>query len=122
MDHIGQDQDPAERFQTTRWGLVLPARRQRDGGPRGSGRPLRCLAGKSRAFEALRLPLLGGAERVPYAPIAAALGISEEAARAAAHRLRSRYREILREEVARTLDDPSEVAAEIRALFAALRG
>ena len=35
-------------------------------------------------------------------------GLSEEAARAAAHRLRRRYRDLLREEVARTLDDPAE--------------
>ena len=77
-------------------------------------------AGKSRQFEALRPALLGGAERVPYAQIAAALGLTEEAARAAAHRLRRRYRELLREEVARTLDDPAEVDEEIRSLFAAL--
>ena len=37
------------------------------------------------------------------------MGKSEEAARAAAHRLRSRYRKLLSEEVARTVDDPAEV-------------
>ena len=79
-------------------------------------------AGKSRSFEALRPALLGGAERAPYAQIAAALGLSEEATRAAAHRLRRRYREILREEVGHTLDDPSEVEVEIRTLFSALGG
>ncbi len=79
-------------------------------------------AGKSRQFEALRPALLGGAERVPYAMIAAELGLSEEAARAAAHRLRRRYRELLREEVARTIDDPAGVDDEIRSLFTALGG
>jgi DNA-directed RNA polymerase specialized sigma24 family protein len=79
-------------------------------------------AGKSRQFEVLRPALLGGGERVPYARIAAELGLSEEAARAAAHRLRRRYRELLRAEVARTIDDPAEVEDEIRALFAALGG
>jgi RNA polymerase sigma-70 factor (ECF subfamily) len=79
-------------------------------------------AGKSRLFEALRPALLGDAERTAYAEIAAGLGLSEEAARAAAHRLRRRYREILREEVANTLDDPAEVEAEIGALFTALGG
>ncbi len=77
-------------------------------------------AGKTRQFEALRPALLGEAERTPYAQIAADLGLTEEAARTAAHRLRRRYRELLCEEVARTLDDPREVDAEIRSLFASL--
>jgi RNA polymerase sigma-70 factor (ECF subfamily) len=76
-------------------------------------------AGKSAQFAALRPALLGTAERIPYARIAAELGLTEEAARAAATRLRRRYRAILRDEVARTVDDPADVEAEIRALFAA---
>jgi RNA polymerase sigma-70 factor (ECF subfamily) len=79
-------------------------------------------AGKSRQFAALRPALLGRAERTPYARIGAELGISEEAARAAAHRLRGRYRELLRAEVTRTVEDPADVAEEIRTLFAALGG
>jgi RNA polymerase sigma-70 factor (ECF subfamily) len=77
-------------------------------------------ADKSRLFEALRPALLGDARRVPYARIAAELGLSEGAARAAAHRLRGRYRALLHEEVARTVADPDEVAEEVRDLFAAL--
>jgi RNA polymerase sigma factor (sigma-70 family) len=77
-------------------------------------------AGKSRQFEALRPVLLGNAERVSYAQIGEALGLSEEAARAAALRLRRRYRALLREEVARTVEDPEEVEDEIRSLFSAL--
>jgi len=77
--------------------------------------------GKARQFEILRPTLLGGAVRIPYAQIAADLGLpSEEAARAAAHRLRKRYRVLLCEEVARTVDDPADVDAEIRSLFGAL--
>lgn len=79
-------------------------------------------AGKARLFAALRPALLGDGERAPYARVAAELGVSEEAARAAAGRLRRRYRELLRAEVARTLDDPSGVDAEIRALFSTLAG
>jgi RNA polymerase sigma-70 factor (ECF subfamily) len=79
-------------------------------------------AGKARQFAALRPALLGGAERTPYAQIAAELDLTEEAARAAAHRLRRRYRDILREEVARTLDDPADIEEEIRDLFVALGG
>jgi RNA polymerase sigma-70 factor (ECF subfamily) len=77
-------------------------------------------ADKSRQFEVLRPALLGAAERTPFARIAAELGLSEEAARAAAHRLRRRYRDLLREEVIRTLDDPADVDEEIAALFASL--
>ena len=76
--------------------------------------------GKSATFEALRPALLGEGGRVPYATIAEALGLTEEAARAAATRLRRRYRQLLREEVAGTLDDRAEVDDEIRELFAAL--
>jgi len=77
-------------------------------------------AGKSLQLEALRPALLADAQRVPYADIAADLGLSAEAARAAASRLRRRYRELLREEVAGTLKDPADVDDEVRALFSAL--
>ncbi len=77
-------------------------------------------AGKGRQFEVLRPALLGGAERTPYVKIAAELGLTEEAARAAAHRLRRRYREIIREEVALTLDDSADLDEEIRSLFTSL--
>lgn len=77
-------------------------------------------AGKGRQFAALEPGLLGAADRAPYATIGQTLGISEEAARAAARRLRQRYRELLREEVAATLADPDDVDAEIQGLFAAL--
>ena len=77
-------------------------------------------AGKSRQFAALKPALLGGAERAPFAKIAGELGLSEDAACAAAHRLRRRYRELLRDEVALTVDDGALVEDEIAALFSAL--
>jgi RNA polymerase sigma-70 factor (ECF subfamily) len=77
-------------------------------------------AGQSRQFAALRPALLGRALRTPYAEIARELGLSEAAARAAAHRLRGRYRTLLRAEVARTVNDPAQVDEEIGALLAAL--
>ncbi len=77
-------------------------------------------AGKSRQFAALKPALLGGAVRVPFAQIAAELLLPEDAARAAAHRLRRRYRKLLRDEVARTVHDPADVDDEISALFVAL--
>jgi hypothetical protein len=50
------------------------------------------------------------------------LGVSQEAARIAAHRLRLRFRELIREEILLTLDDPDDVEEEIRALFTTLGG
>ena len=66
-------------------------------------------------------PLLGiRGEQLPYAEIAERFGLSEGAARVAVHRLRKRYRQRLREEIARTLVDEGQVEEEMRALFAAL--
>jgi len=75
-------------------------------------------AGKERQFEVLQPALVGRSEKLAYSEIAVALGCTEGAARGAAHRLRARYRALLREEVARTIDDPAAVDEEIRELFA----
>jgi RNA polymerase sigma factor (sigma-70 family) len=77
-------------------------------------------AGKGRLFEALKSRLTGGAGAAPYARLAAGLGLTEGAVKVAVHRLRQRYRELLHEEIAQTLDDPAQVGEEIRDLFAAL--
>ncbi|MFO0958097.1 MAG: ECF-type sigma factor [Isosphaeraceae bacterium] len=79
-------------------------------------------SGRGRLYRAIRPILLGGEGRTSYAEIAAELGLSEEAARAAAHRLRKMYREILRDEVGRTVAGDAEIGDEIRDLFAALGG
>jgi RNA polymerase sigma-70 factor (ECF subfamily) len=77
-------------------------------------------AGKTEQFETLKGALTGERAHGGYALIAAALGVSEEAARQAAHRLRKRYRELLREEVSQTVAEPAEVDEEIQRLFEAL--
>jgi RNA polymerase sigma-70 factor (ECF subfamily) len=77
-------------------------------------------AGKLHHYEALRPVLLGEAKRTSYSAIAATLNLTENAARVAAHRIRRRYRELLREEVARTLADPADLDEEIRSLFSSL--
>jgi RNA polymerase sigma factor (sigma-70 family) len=76
-------------------------------------------AGKMRLFEQLKTFLAGETKTATYAQAAAALDVSEGAVRVAAHRLRKRYRELLRQEVAHTVADDAEVDDEIRALFAA---
>jgi RNA polymerase sigma factor (sigma-70 family) len=56
-----------------------------------------------------------------YADAAAALGINVGAVRVAVHRLRKRYRHLLREDIARTVTDPAMVEDELGSLFAAFR-
>jgi RNA polymerase sigma-70 factor (ECF subfamily) len=77
-------------------------------------------AGKEQAFEVLKEALAGGRDKLPYASLATQLGVSEAAARQAVHRLRKRYREILRDEVSQTVADPAEVEDEIRNLLESL--
>jgi RNA polymerase sigma-70 factor (ECF subfamily) len=77
-------------------------------------------AGKAATFEALHGMLAGEADSSSYAVVAARLGSTEGAVRVAAHRLRRRYGELLRREIAATLAEPGDVDDEIRDLFAAL--
>ena len=77
-------------------------------------------AGKARQFELLRDALGGGRERLPYVEIAEELDMTVENARQAAHRMRKRYRALLRNEVARTVANPSDVDDELANLFEAL--
>lgn len=77
-------------------------------------------AGKGPLFERLAAALPGGGEAAPYARVATDLGMTEGAIKAAAHRLRGRFRELLVEEVAGTVDSREEVDGEIRDLFHAL--
>ena len=76
--------------------------------------------GKSDLFQHLR-PMLEGKDVVDsYKEIGETLQMSEGSVKVAAHRFRGRYRQILREEVARTVADPVEVDAEIADLLRAL--
>lgn len=78
-------------------------------------------AGRADWFEALVPCLAGRNDEAPQAEIAQQLGISEPALRVAVHRLRKRYRELLRAEVAQTVADPNEIDAELRHLITAVR-
>jgi RNA polymerase sigma-70 factor (ECF subfamily) len=78
--------------------------------------------GKGQLFEQARRFLMVGEEAIPYAAAARVLGSEEAAVRVAVHRLRKRYRELLREEIAQTLNDPAQVQEELRSLRAALTG
>ena len=73
-------------------------------------------AGKSEVFERLRSFVAGDSD-VTCGEAATELGLSESAAKSALHRLRQRYRELMREEIAHTVADPGEIDEEIRHLI-----
>jgi RNA polymerase sigma-70 factor (ECF subfamily) len=77
--------------------------------------------GKRALFQHLKPSLTGDLDQLSHAEIGAALNMNEGAVRVAAHRVRKRYRELLRDEVAQTVDDPADIAEEIRELFVAVR-
>lgn len=108
------DTTTAEKIYERRWALTLldrVLRRLREEFVRD---------GKEKLFEQLKPTLTEASRSVRYAEMAARLGTSEGAVKVAVHRLRQRYREILRAEIAETVAGPDEVEDELRNLFAAL--
>ena len=104
----------------------------------GIDAPERCQAGGSEATAALNALALGrsvtvrvvahddygrtvGKGEIPYASAAEELAMDVGAVRVAVHRLRKRYRELLRNEVAETLSDPAMVDEELAVLLGAFR-
>lgn len=77
-------------------------------------------AGKPDQFAALKSCLTAVRGALDYAAVAGQLGVSEGAARVAVHRLRRRFREVYREELAQTLAPEESVADELRHLAATL--
>ncbi len=78
--------------------------------------------GKAGQYEQLKPFLMMGKSEIPYARAAAELKMTEGAVRVAVHRLRKRYRELLREEIGQTLATPAQADEEMQALFSALGG
>ena len=77
-------------------------------------------SGRLPAFEALKAFIWGDQTTLSYAEVAARLGLTEGAVKVAVHRLRNRYRELLRAEVAKTVATPGEVDEELQHLIAVL--
>lgn len=100
----------AERIYERQWAVTLlnsvMARLQREM-ERG---------GKAQQFHLLK-DFVGGAETAKYSTIAPAAGLSESAARMAASRMRGRYRELLREEIAQTVESEDDIDGEVQLLF-----
>jgi RNA polymerase sigma-70 factor (ECF subfamily) len=78
--------------------------------------------GVKQRFDVLKVFLQGDGAGLSYADAAQRVGLSEPAARTAIFRLRRRYGEIIREEVAATVGDSGEVEAEIQHLIQILAG
>jgi RNA polymerase sigma-70 factor (ECF subfamily) len=78
--------------------------------------------GNDELFTAIKGFLTGDEEHGAYGPLAARLNRSEGALRVAVHRMRRRYAELLREELARVVADPAEIEEELRHLATVLSG
>ncbi len=109
MDHL-----TAEKLYDRRWALALLDRVLERLSKEFAA------AGKGVVFEKLKDSLMTEKGAIPHSEAAIALGISEGAVRVAVHRLRGRFREMFREEVARTVGSAEQIDEEIRHLLAAL--
>jgi RNA polymerase sigma-70 factor (ECF subfamily) len=77
-------------------------------------------SGKADHFEALKPWLTGDTENISQAEIAARLGVNEGAVKVAIHRLRRRFREVIKNEIGQTLSDRAQVDEELHYLLEAL--
>ena len=75
---------------------------------------------KRELFDGLKSSLLAEESGSSYAQLGERLGLKEDAVKQAVHRMRRRYRELFREEIAQTVDGPGEVEDELKHVFAVL--
>jgi len=78
-------------------------------------------ADKARLFEELKGFIWGDKSTASYAEIAGHLNLTEGTVKVAVHRLRQRFRQLLRAEVAHTVARPEDVDGELRHLIAVVR-
>lgn len=77
-------------------------------------------ADTEKLFQVLKPWLTGDTENLSQAGAATELSMNEAAVKVAIHRLRRRFREIIKREIAETLNDPTQVEEELRHLISAL--
>jgi RNA polymerase sigma factor (sigma-70 family) len=77
-------------------------------------------SGKGELFDALKVYLTASSSAPPHAEAGKRLNMTEGAVKVAVHRLRGRYRQLLRDEIAKTVGEEADVEEEIGKLFAAL--
>jgi RNA polymerase sigma-70 factor (ECF subfamily) len=78
-------------------------------------------AGKSAQFEVLKVWLTGDNENISQLEAARQLGMNEGTVKVAIHRLRRQFREVIKMEIGRTVQDPSQVNEELRHLLESMR-
>ena len=77
-------------------------------------------SGKGERFDGLKSSLLAEPDGPSYSALGAQLGLTESVVKQAVHRMRRRYRELFREEIAQTVAGPDEVEDELNHIFAVL--
>jgi RNA polymerase sigma-70 factor (ECF subfamily) len=77
-------------------------------------------SGKGKLFDQLKGSLLAEEAGLSYAEVGARLSLTESTVKQTMHRMRRRYRELFREEIAQTVAGPGEVEDELKHLFAVL--
>ena len=110
-----RDEMSPEKLYEQRWALTLLERALEQ------LRDEHVMAGKGEVFDQLRVFITGDRGEVSYSAEAARLSTTESAAKMAVSRMRQRYRELLRAEIADTVEKPEEIDEELRCLAAALR-
>jgi len=105
-----------ERLYERRWALTLLERVLARLGDRYAAQ------GKEVLFENLKEFLTDAGQTSGHAERAAKLGLAEGALKVAVHRLRRRYRDLLKQEIADTVADTADVEDELDVLLSALRG
>jgi RNA polymerase sigma factor (sigma-70 family) len=108
------DNWPPERIFDVRWAATVVERALRRLGDECEKR------GRRRIFDVLSGCLAAEREDVSYAAFAKTLGLQETTVKPLVHRLRERYRVLLREEVAQTVGESKDIDDELRYLCAAL--
>jgi RNA polymerase sigma factor (sigma-70 family) len=78
-------------------------------------------ADKASQFDPLKAYLTGDQPQLSYAETARVLGLSDGALRVAVHRLRRRFRDLIRDEIAQTVSSPEEIEDELRHLWKSVR-
>jgi RNA polymerase sigma-70 factor (ECF subfamily) len=105
---------PAEKIFDVRWAATAVEQALRRLGEECEVR------GRRRVFDVLSDYLAAEREDVSYQKLSKTLGVPASAVKRLVHQLRVRYRELLREEVAQTVEKPEEIEEELRYLCAAL--
>jgi RNA polymerase sigma factor (sigma-70 family) len=113
-DAAGAPDSTAERVFELRWAKSLTA------SALNSLRQELQAEGKVKLFEELKNFLIGGSLLPSYDEASARMGLPRATVKTHVHRLRQRYREIVRREVARTVSSPHEIDEELRYLCNAL--